>query len=298
MPSDVRSLLRLTPAFKRVGVAGVGLVGGSVALAVHAANATVTAFETDAAALAYVLEKRMVDTAVADLATLARVVDVLVLAAPLPATLAALAELRALDASGPWPELILDVASTKRAVAQAGATVRNFVPSHPIAGAERRGPRAARADLFTGRTWAFVPTDPTRDRLAREFITTLGAEPLPIGAQRHDDVLALTSHLPQLVSTLLAATLAGHTAEPDVSTLCGPGMSSMLRLAHAEFALWEPIFSENRVAVAALLGELTSRLEAVRLALERREVPKLASYFADAHRAVRELEERSSKPPR
>jgi len=298
VPSAVRSPLRSTPAFKRVGVAGVGLVGGSVALAAHAAKATVTAFETDAAALAYAREKRMVDSAVADLAALARAVDVLVLAAPLPATLDALAELRALDASGSWPKLILDVASTKRAVAQAGATVRNFVPSHPIAGAERRGPRAARADLFTGRIWAFVPTDPALDRLAREFITALGAEPLPIGAERHDDVLALTSHLPQLVSTLLAATLAGHLAEPDVSTLCGPGMSSMLRLAHADFALWEPILSENRAAVAAVLGELNSRLEAARLALERGEVPALASYFGDAHRVVREREERSPKPLR
>ncbi len=240
----------------------------------------------------------MVDASVADLAALARAVDVLVLAAPLPATLDALAELQALDTTGPWPVLILDVASTKRAVAKAGAPVRNFVPSHPIAGAERRGPTAARADLFVGRTWAFVPTEPGLDRLAREFITAMGAEPLPIGADRHDEVLALTSHLPQLVSTVLAATLAAHTAQADVSTLCGPGMSSMLRLAHADFALWEPILSENRLAVAAMLAELNSRLEAARLALERGEVPALASYFGDAHRAVRELEERSPKPSR
>jgi len=240
----------------------------------------------------------MVDATVADLAELVRAVDVLVLAAPLPATLDALAQLRALDASGLWPELILDVASTKRAVAKAGSAVRNFVPSHPIAGAERRGPMAARADLFTGRTWAFVPTAPGLDRLAEAFITTLGAEPFPIGADRHDTVLALTSHVPQLVSTLLAATLAAHTAEADVSTLCGPGMSSMMRLAHADFGLWEPILGENRAAVATVLGELTARLEAARLALERGEIPALASYFGDAHRAVRELEERSPKPSR
>jgi len=274
------------------------LIGGSVALAAHAAKATVTAFETDSVALAYAREKRMVDAAVGDLATLVAGVDVLILAAPLPATIDALGELAALDCSGPWPKLILDVASTKRAVAEAGASVRNFVASHPIAGAERRGPMAARADLFAGRTWAYVASTRELDSRAAEFIELLGATPLAIGAGRHDEVLALTSHLPQLLSTLLAATLAGHTSERDVSTLCGPGMSSMLRLAHADFALWEPVLSENRIALAQALGEFGARLSAARTALEQGEVSSLASYFADAHRAVRELEERSPKPAR
>lgn len=274
------------------------MIGGSVALAAHAAKATVTAFETDAPSLAYAREKRMVDTVAADLATLVASVDVLVLAAPLPATLEALAELAALDRTEPWPKLILDVASTKRAVADAGAHVRNFVASHPIAGAERRGPMAARADLFTGRTWAYVASTPALEVCARAFIELLGAVPLAIGAGRHDEVLALTSHLPQVLSTLLAATLAGHTSEQDVSTLCGPGMSSMLRLAHADFALWEPLLSENRIALAEALGEFGARLSAARTALEQGEVPSLASYFADAHRAIRELEERSPKPGR
>ena len=289
---------RFTLAFKRVGVAGVGLIGGSVALAAHAAKATVTAFETNPVALAYAREKRMVDTVAPNLAGLVSRVDVLVLAAPLPATLEALAELALLGDVQPWPQLIIDVASTKRAVAEAGSHVRNFVASHPIAGAERRGPMAARADLFSGRTWAYVPATPELDARAQAFIEALGAQPLPIGAERHDTVLALTSHLPQLVSTLLAATLAGHTNEADVSTLCGPGMSSMLRLAHADFALWEPVLTENRDAVAVVLEELSDRVRAARLALERGEVPSLASYFGDAHRALHELEERSPKPAR
>jgi len=274
------------------------LIGGSVALAAHAAKATVTALETDAASLAYAREKRMVDTVAGDLATLVASVDVLVLAAPLPATLEALAELAALDRTGRWPKLILDVASTKRAVAEAGTHVRNFVASHPIAGGERRGPMAARADLFTGRTWAYVASMPTLDACAREFIELLGAVPLAIDAGRHDEVLALTSHLPQLLSTVLAATLAGHVSEQDVSTLCGPGMSSMLRLAHADFALWEPVLSENRIALAEALGEFGARLSAAQTALEQGEVPSLASYFADAHQGLRELEERSPKPGR
>lgn len=240
----------------------------------------------------------MVDAVAPDLATLAASVDVLVLAAPLPATLEAMAELAALGAREPWPELIIDVASTKRAVAAAGGRVRNFVPTHPIAGAERRGPMAARADLFRGRTWAYVGATPTLDARTEAFIAALGATPLAIDAARHDEVLALTSHLPQVVSTLLAATLADHTAEADVSTLCGPGMSSMLRLAYADFALWEPILAENHDALSRALGELGTRIEAARAALERGEVPSLASYFGDAHRAVRELEERTSKPNR
>jgi prephenate dehydrogenase len=192
--------------------------------------------------------------------------EVLVLAAPLDATLEQLAVLRRVPSAA---ELILDVASVKEPVARAGAHVERFVATHPIAGSERSGFAAARADLFDGKMWAYDcnTAEPLRG-LVRAFIADMGARPLPIDPAEHDRIVAYTSHLPQLLSVLLGAELASRLDRPDVSALCGTGIASMLRLSRSSWDVWEPILRSNAApiaqevrAFAAILMDAATTLE-------------------------------------
>jgi len=204
-----------------------------------------------------------------------------VLATPLDATLAHLAEL-ASDVPA-CVELVIDVASVKRCVALAGARVRAFVPTHPIAGSERNGPDAARADLFAGRVWAFEPVvpAPSRERAVR-FIEAMGAHPIAIDSAEHDRIVASTSHLPQLVSVALAAQLEASLSEPNAIDLSGTGLRSMLRLAGSSWTVWQAVLRENAAPVAQEVRRLADILSGVAEALENDVPGVLERRFAEA----------------
>ena len=224
-------------------------------------------------------------------AALARSCDVLVLATPLDATLALL---RDLVASPPAAALTLDVASVKAPVAEAARGLAGFVATHPIAGSERSGPGAARADLFAGRTWTVDADAPDEARSAAEaFVRELGAQPLAIGNAEHDRTIALTSHLPQLLSVALGmrlAEIAGAESAP-VSFLSGTGMRSMLRLAASAWSVWGSVLGANASPVAQEVRRLTDILSGIADALEADRPGALADDFAAAARAVARLGE-------
>ena len=136
---------------------------------------------------------------------LARACDVLVLAMPLDGILALV---RDFVAAPPAAALTLDVASVKVPVAEAARGLEGFVATHPIAGSERSGPSAARADLFDGRTWTIdAAAAPDAARRRRGFVRELGARPIAIGNAEHDREIALASHLPQVLSVALGMRL-------------------------------------------------------------------------------------------
>jgi len=278
-----------------LGIAGVGLIGGSIALRARAAGWTTIGVDQDAAALGAARNAGALDEVADDLATLAGRVDVLALALPIEATLAALRDVPDLT----QPALVFDVASVKGVVAAAGAHLANFIPSHPLAGREIGGFAGATAGLFDGRTWVVDPErggDP-RTRFDA-LIAQLGAQPVEVAPADHDRIVALTSHLPQALAVVLGARLAAAAAD-DARTyeLCGPGIASMLRLGRSPAALWASIFAANAAPVASELRALARSLETAAVALEQGEVGGLVSYFADAGRAVAALE-RFNEPPR
>jgi prephenate dehydrogenase len=255
-----------------LGIAGVGLIGGSIALRARQAGIEVIGFDEDPAAAA------LVDRSAASLDALARASKTLVIALPLDATLDAIDVVRANDA----PDLVLDVASVKVPVVARTAGWKKFVATHPIAGAEQRGPRAARADLFEGRVWTYVPSDREHDAAIEAFIRTMGARSYPIDADEHDRALALTSHLPQVVVTALAALLGEQQIAPD---LAGSGLASTLRLAGSPWDIWEPILKANNVAIGAALRQIADRLEGLADDVEAGTLRLSASYFESARRA-------------
>ena len=227
----------------RLGIAGLGLIGGSIGLRARTAGLPVLGFDRDSETLSRALARGAIDAAASDLPSLAAGCDTLVIALPVDATCEVLASLAGIDG----PQLIMDVASVKRQPAQAGALVANYVGTHPMAGSERAGIEAAHGGLFANATWAYAP-HPDESLLARtrEFIALMGAVPLEIDPGEHDAIVALTSHLPQALSVMLGAALeSAMEADRRVFDLCGPGMLSMLRLARSSESMWRPIVAAN-----------------------------------------------------
>ncbi|MFJ9743154.1 prephenate dehydrogenase [Streptomyces sp. NPDC101166] len=159
-----------------------------------------------------------------------------------------------------------DVASVKsqafEAIEDAGCDTRTYLGGHPMAGGERSGPLAARADLFEGRVWALVPTASTSDdtwHTVRTLVELCGAVPLVMDPHGHDRAVALVSHTPHLVASLMAARLE-HAAENEVS-MAGQGVRDVTRIAAGDPDLWLDILSANAGTVADILSELAHDLD-------------------------------------
>lgn len=271
-----------------LGIAGVGLIGGSIALRAHSAGATVIGYDHDPAALRAAVAAGALDATVPDLATLAERCAVVAIALPVDVTIDVLAATPQFQR----PELVFDVASVKLPVVESARELNHFVASHPLAGRETGGFAAADATLFEGRTWAIAPArDAAAQARLEALVTVLGARPLVIGAAEHDRLVAISSHLPQLLSVVLGAQLAAAgDGDERVYDLCGPGMASMLRLAHSDAALWAPIAQANAAAVAEALEAVAGALQATAAGLRSGNLDALVAAFEGAHRAVGALE--------
>jgi prephenate dehydrogenase len=168
---------------------------------------------------------------------------------------------------------ISDVVSTKSKlihdVDSLGGDLSRYVPGHPMAGRELSGPSAARADLFADRIWALTPTLATqasRVELISALVAKLGSTVLVTTAQEHDRAVALTSHTPQVVASLVAAGLS--PLDDTGVSLSGQGLRDVTRLAASDSLLWSEILASNAGPVAESLTGLIGRLTTLRDALE------------------------------
>lgn len=253
---------------KRVVVLGTGLIGTSVALAARRHGARVWLSDTDPGAqrlaadlgAGEILPARALPDGPADLA---------VLAMPPDAVAPALADAQARRLAVSYT----DVASVKvlplTQARRRGCDLASYVAGHPLAGRERSGPAAARADLFLGRPWALCPlpeTAPQALAAVRSLVHACGAEPAEVDAEAHDQFVALVSHLPHLVSAVMAARLTG--ARQQALRLAGQGLRDVTRIAAGDAGLWTAILSANAKPVASLLdaaaADLTAAAEALR----------------------------------
>ena len=274
-----------------LGVAGVGLIGGSIALRARARGATVVGFDRNRDALHAAIAAGAIDETADGLDELAARCDIVAIALPVDVTIAVLRDTPALDAA----PLLFDVASVKAPIAAAAAARPHFVASHPLAGRETGGFGAADGALFEGRTWAIAPAaDAAAQARLEAFVVALGAVPLLVSAEEHDRLVAVSSHLPQLVSVALGAQLYATAADDErVYNLCGPGMRSMLRLAASDAALWAPIAQANAGALADALESVAAALRATAAGLTSGDLGPLLAAFAEAHQAVGALERSS-----
>jgi prephenate dehydrogenase len=249
----------------RVAVIGTGLIGTSVALALreHGAGVWLADADPEAARLAANLGagEPLPDTGTADVA---------VIAVPPSAVAAILAAAQARGLAACYT----DVASVKQLpVTQAralGCDLTSYVPGHPLAGREKHGPAAARADLFLGRTWALCPAPETSEQAVAAItalVRTCGAVPVRTEAAAHDRWVALVSHAPHLVATAMAARLEAAPAE--ALDLAGQGLRDVTRVAAGDTGLWTQILAANAEPVAEVLAAVAADLaEAARMLTE------------------------------
>lgn len=272
----------------RVGIVGLGLIGGSLGLALRASDwATVVAFDADP-----LVRERAVNVGAADFVAdsveeLAQTVDLLVLAATPTANrelLPRLAPLLRHDA------VLTDVGSVKREFSALAETVLpdRCVPSHPMAGSERHGLDAARADLFSGATWPITPLAENRPEAierTEQLVRAVGAVAIFLTPQEHDRAVSVTSHAPHVLAYALSALAKEReaTGEP-ISALAAGGFHSTTRVAASSPALWAQICLANRENVLEALSGFRATLDELTGALESRDAEVLERAFAKGHK--------------
>ena len=276
--------------FDRVAVIGVGLIGGSFALALKAAGICghVVGIGRGAANLQLAKERGIIDS----IAAHAGDADLVLVATPVaqfPQVLASLAPRLKPSA------IVMDVGSTKRDVVAAarsalGAKIPQFVPAHPIAGAERSGAAAASADLFRGKR---VVLAPLRENAAASLAaveaawTACGARVTRMSAEEHDAVFAAVSHLPHLLAYALVHEFAGRGNSAQLFGYAAGGFRDFTRIASSHPEMWRDICVANREPLLAELDRYAAKLRALRPLLERGDGAALEKLFAEA-RAARE----------
>jgi prephenate dehydrogenase len=254
---------------ENVTIIGVGLIGASFGLALkHAGFQGRITGVSSKPALDAALERGAIDRGL-PLEEAVREADLIYLAQPIHRILETIPKLNALVKPS---ALVTDAGSTKAGiVARARETLNRaqFLGGHPMAGKETRGAAEAEPGLFAGRTWVLTPsapeeleTPPARELI--EWIRAIGAVPVVLPPGRHDRVVAYTSHLPQLMATTLATTLAAEPAVCECLEASGPALAGALRLAASSYEIWGDILDTNGAAIAEALTACIARLEAMR----------------------------------
>ena len=271
----------------RVAVIGVGLIGGSIALAARERlGAFVSGVDRDTAALEEALRRGLIDRGCDGVADAVGDAEAAFVAVPVGALEAVIG---AVLGVAPRDCVVTDVGSTKRFVAAAFDDPR-FVGGHPLAGTEHSGALHARAELFDGATWYLTPTERTSpesyERL-RGLIARIGALPEAIDPQDHDRIVASISHLPHVLANALvseAAAAAGHVPHST-----GPSLRDATRVAGAPSEIWTDIYLQNADLLALAIERTIARLEEFRDALAASDALRITALNEAAAAARREI---------
>ncbi len=285
-----------------VAIAGLGLIGGSIALDLRRRGFAqrLVGIEASDEHAAMALELGLVDE-IASFDEAIRQADLVVLALPVDAIAAVLP--RALGAL-PAGAHAIDTGSTKASICAAafGHPRRSsFVAAHPIAGTENSGPRAARAGLFAGRTNIVCERDRSSAEalsIAARFFDALGMRTIFMQPDEHDRHLAYVSHLSHVSSFLLGQTVLDiEKDETNIFDLAGSGFASTVRLAKSAPSTWVPIFRQNAAHLTRALDEYIAHLGAFRDALARGDEDALRATTARANEIRRVLDQIATPSP-
>jgi prephenate dehydrogenase len=281
----------------RVLIVGTGLIGASIGLALKGLEGEprieVLGWDSKASELTKAVEIGAVDKAL-DAGDVCKpdVADVFVLATPVLPIMDWMERLAPVLGEG---QLVTDVGSTKREIVERARKLFNqpgsarFLAGHPMAGKEAGGAGLAEAGLFRGAAWLFTPVDEERTDIEREWIGLVerfGARVMELDAERHDEVCAWVSHLPQMLSTALAALLEETFAgDPDgmaaVQAIGGRALRETTRLGSSPYSMWRDVAMTNAEPIAEAIAALEQRLQHVR---ENLRTPELREEFRTANR--------------
>lgn len=282
------------PIITRLVVVGLGLIGGSFAKGLRESGLCreVVGVDLDPQSRKLAVELGVVDRCEDDLAKACVGADVIQLAVPILAMEKLLAKLAQLELG---QAVLTDVGSAKGNVVRAareafGSRLPNFVPGHPIAGSEQSGVEASNAELFRRHKVILTPlaeTDPAALALVDRLWHALGADVEHMQVERHDEVLAATSHLPHLLAFGLVDSLAKRNENLDIFRYAAGGFRDFTRIAGSDPVMWHDIFLANREAVLRTLDTFRSDLDALRDAVDAGDGHQLLGVFTRA-RVARE----------
>ena len=260
-----------SPIFEKIAIAGLGLIGGSIALAARQHWPTALVIGLDRSE---VLEKAMllhaIDIAASDPVVIAEA-DLIILAAPIEANIGLLGEL---ESNVVRPAVVTDVGSTKRATVEAARQLPSrfsFVGGHPLGGAPRSGIEHARSDLFVDRPWVFTPKEAETSKPLQklcDFVGVLGAKPHVMSPLEHDRQLAMVSHLPQLTVSALMHVVGTAAGVPGLK-LTGRGFFDTTRLASSPADVWQDICHSNADQIRTAIDALITQLELMQRGLDK-----------------------------
>lgn len=277
----------------RVAIIGLGLLGGSIGLAIKARGLAIatTGWDRDAAVRERAAERGLVETVCERAEDAVANADLVILCVPV----GAMEDAAKAIAPGLSPSAIIsDVGSSKEAVADALAAALPgacIIPAHPVAGTEQSGPDAGFATLFAGRWCIITPpegVDPAALEALSDFWTQLGSKVELMDAAHHDLVLAVTSHIPHLIAYTIVGTASDleDVTQSEVIKYSAGGFRDFTRIAASDPVMWRDVFLTNKGAVLEMLGRFTEDLTALQRAIRSGDGDTLFDLFTRT-RAIR-----------
>ena len=281
----------MQPAFRKVVIFGAGLIGGSFSLALRKAGAVgeVVGFGRSSATMEVARQLGILDRIGGDVAQEVCDADIVLLATPV----AQMAEIFARIAPCLGADtLVTDGGSTKSDVVAAaraclGNRISQFVPAHPIAGAEKSGASAAQTDLYQGKKVVLTPLpENSKEAVARirKAWQSCGAVVSELTPQQHDEVFAAVSHLPHLLSFALVHDLAQRDNRDQLLSFAASGFRDFTRIAASSPEMWRDISLANRAALLKEVKRYADELYVVYRALENNDAAKLEEIFSEARK--------------
>jgi len=274
----------------QITIVGTGLIGGSLGLAIRATAPEIRVVGCDSGEiLQKAIVNQAIDYAESDLDKAIRGSQVVVVALPIAGIIDCIERLGPVL---PQDVLLTDVGSTKVEIARRAEAVfgkadvaRRFLPGHPLAGREHSGIDYAETLLFRNAPWLFVaPSEISLPPLQKEFtalIRTIGATLVFLTAERHDQLVAWTSHLPQMISTAVAATLVDEFgADAPLLDIGGRALKELTRISGSPYSMWRDVAITNKENLANALSKIEQRLAHIR---ENLDTKQLAEEFERAH---------------
>ncbi len=281
--------------FQKVAVIGVGLIGGSFALALKQAKACghVVGAGRNPANMKLALERGSIDSIESDAARAVEDADLVLVSTPVGQFAKVF---QSINSSLKPGAIITDAGSTKRDVVKAARKalkkkISQFVPAHPIAGAEKSGAAAASAELFRGKRVVITPlpenSEQAVERVNRAW-STCGARTSQMSPEQHDEVFATVSHLPHLLAFALVHEVASRENSAELFSFAAGGFRDFTRIASSHPEMWRDICVANRDRLAGELSRYSKKLAEVKKLLEGRDAAALEELFREAREAREE----------
>ena len=274
-------------ALSKVAIIGIGLIGASIALAArhHKSESRIALYDRDEAVRKTAQDLNIGDEICADSAACVADADLVILAVPVGAMKAVMNEIKDHLKQG---AIITDTGSTKRSViGDIGPLIPNtchLVAGHPLAGTEFSGPEAGFPSLFDGRYWLIIPGEAPQEKVSQleQFLSALGAMTEQMGADYHDRILALTSHLPHLIAYTIVGTATDleQDLKNDVIRFSASGFRDFTRIAASDPVMWRDVFINNDEAILEMLQRFNEDLSYLQRAIRWKEGDKLFELFS------------------